>query len=78
MPSENLTPDERTAVARLLRQTIDGDPFPLAPRLRPLKSALAKLDPATVQERPQAPPMPVARPYKSSQLARRKKQREHR
>jgi hypothetical protein len=45
MTPENLTAEERDAVAKLLRATITTDPYPLAPRLKPLKSALAKLDP---------------------------------
>jgi hypothetical protein len=39
----NLTDEEHAAVAKALRKLIDDDKFPLSPRLRPLKSALAKL-----------------------------------
>ena len=41
----NLTPDEREAVLKVLQATIAADRFPLSPRIRTLKSALAKLDP---------------------------------
>lgn len=41
----DLTDDEKRALIVLLRRTIDYDPFPLAPRLAPLKAILAKLDP---------------------------------
>ena len=54
MPEENLTPDERAAVVKLLRDTIAADNYPLSPRVRRLKSALPKLDPA---------PPTVAEPY---------------
>ncbi len=40
-----LTEDEERALIALLKRTIDYDPFPLAPRLDPLKAILAKLDP---------------------------------
>jgi hypothetical protein len=41
----DLTDDEAKALARHLRNAIDGDRFPRAPRLRPLKAILAKLEP---------------------------------
>ena len=44
MPPE-LSPEERAAIISVLREKIDGDRFPLSPRLRPLKSALSKLAP---------------------------------
>ncbi|MFZ3237432.1 MAG: hypothetical protein WA417_12385 [Stellaceae bacterium] len=37
----DLTEDETRALVRLLRKTLDEDPFPLAPRLDPLKTILA-------------------------------------
>ena len=45
---DDLTEDERAAVESALRQAIDQDRYPLSPRLKPFKSALAKLDPASV------------------------------
>jgi hypothetical protein len=58
MSPENLTPEEREAVAQLLRRTINAGRFPLSPRLKPLKSALAKLDP---QPEPAVEPLPPPR-----------------
>jgi hypothetical protein len=52
MPPPELTPEERDAVVAALRKLINEDPFPYAPRLKPLKGALAKLSPTTVVQRP--------------------------
>ena len=69
--TESLTEDERAAIIKLLCATIAVDPYPLSPRIRRLKAALAKLDPSSVpQERPK--PAPI---YKPSLLAQRKKAR---
>jgi hypothetical protein len=46
----DLSDDEAAALAQLLRRTINDDPYPLSPRLAPLKAILAKVDP------PQPPP----------------------
>ena len=46
MPTIDLTDDEHAAVTALIRRVIEEDKFPRAPRLDPLHSALAKLDPA--------------------------------
>lgn len=43
---DDLTEDELAAIAKALRQTIDNDRYPLSPRLRPFKNALAKPIPA--------------------------------
>jgi hypothetical protein len=51
----DLSDDEAAAVAQLLRRTINDDPYPLSPRLAPLKAILAKLNP------PQPPPEPPPR-----------------
>lgn len=56
-----LTADERKALIALLRQTLDYARFPLAPRLDPLKSVLAKPEPP-VRSRNQLTP-PSARPH---------------
>jgi hypothetical protein len=50
MPTIDLTEDELAAVTAAIRRLIEDDRFPHAPRLDPLRSALAKLD------APQAPP----------------------
>jgi len=53
-----LTEDETRALAEHLKHAINSDPFPLSPRLLPLKAILAKLDPP--QPRPE--PLPPLRP----------------
>lgn len=42
------TDDEHAAVTRAVHRRLDDDRYPLVPRLAPLRSALAKLDPASV------------------------------
>ena len=72
MAQENLSEEEREAVARALRRMIDADRFPLAPRLRPLRSALAKLDPpATLPSEPFPPP----KAWVNSSIRQRKRRR---
>jgi hypothetical protein len=41
----DLSDDEAAALSQLLRRTINDDPYPLSPRLVPLKAILARLDP---------------------------------
>jgi hypothetical protein len=64
MPTVDFSDEEYAAVTTAVRRTIDEDRFPLSPRLAPLKSALAKLDPTTVaQPRPPLRSVPrAARP----------------
>jgi hypothetical protein len=50
MPTPDLT-DEQAAVAAALRKLIAEDKFPFSPGLKPLKSALAKLDPKPTKPR---------------------------
>jgi hypothetical protein len=69
MAQENLTEEERAAVAQALRRMIDADRFPLAPRLRPLKSALAKLDPPDM---PPSEPLPPPKAWVNSSIGQRK------
>jgi hypothetical protein len=45
MPTPDLTDEEQSAVVTVLRKLIAELKFPYSPRLEPLKSALAKLDP---------------------------------
>ena len=74
MPLTNLTPEEYAEVVRLVRVAIDGDQYALSPRVKRLKSILAKLDPGSV-ERAVAPypaPKPAGTP---SFLPARKKGR---
>lgn len=78
MAWETLTEEERRAVLKALREVIAADLYPLSPRIRRLKSALAKLDPDSVPApRPVEPRAPAA-PYKPSLLAQRKARRRDR
>jgi hypothetical protein len=63
MPLIDLTDDEHAAVSAAIRRTIEEDRFSRTPRLDPLRSALAKLEPAMApkvtperQSHPKAPP----------------------
>ena len=63
MPLPDLTPEEYAEVVRLVRSAIDGERYVLSPRVKRLKSILAKLDPApsaTVTAYPA--PRPLAEP----------------
>src|SRR4051812_9107609 len=71
MSTQDLTQEELTAVAEALRRMIDADRFPLAPRLRPLKSALAKLDPPAAVS--SIEPLPPPKPWTNSTIGQRKR-----
>ena len=58
MPTIDLTDDEYAAVTAAIRRAIEEDKFPHAPRLDPLRAALAKLDAAPKPE----PPLPKTPP----------------
>jgi hypothetical protein len=45
MTTPNLTDEHRAYLARLLRERIEADRYPLSPRVRRLKKLLAKIDP---------------------------------
>lgn len=47
MPTIDFSGAEHAALTRAVRRTIDEGCFPHVPRLAPLRSALAKLDPAS-------------------------------
>ena len=49
MPTVDLTDDELAAVTAAIKRAIEEDQFPRAPRLDPLRSALARLDPASAE-----------------------------
>jgi hypothetical protein len=55
MSTIDLTDEEHAAVTAAIRRAIETDRFPRTPRLDPLHSALAKLDPKTAPH-PKAPP----------------------
>jgi hypothetical protein len=71
--SQNLTDAECAELARLVRQAIDGDRYPLAPRVRRWKELLAKLDPTAAAPRPQ--PYPPPKPWVNSTIGQRKRGR---
>jgi hypothetical protein len=56
MPTIDLTDDELAAVTTAIRRLVDEDRFPHAPRLDPLRSGLAKLDPPTAPKLTPKPP----------------------
>ena len=51
----DLTDEEADALARLLRNAIDADRYPLSPRVQMLKGILAKIRP---EAKPEPPPPP--------------------
>jgi hypothetical protein len=57
MPTIDLTDDEYAAVTAAIRRAIEDDRFPRAPRLDPLRAALAKFEAA-----PEPTPLPNATP----------------
>jgi hypothetical protein len=57
VPTIDLPDDELAAVAAAIRRAIEDDKFPHAPRLDPLRAALARLDAASnPTPDPKAPP----------------------
>lgn len=56
-PTIDLTDDELAATIAALKEKLDRDRYPRAPRLEPFRAALAKLDPRSVP-RPVTPPRP--------------------
>jgi len=67
----DLSDAETAALRELLRQTIDGDRFPMAPRLRPYKAILEKIDPPKPRE-----PLPPLKPRGEPSLLLRRKRRQ--
>jgi hypothetical protein len=70
MPTIDLT-DELAAVIAALKEKLDRDRYPRAPRLEPFRQALAKLDPTSAPRpaRPR-PPLPWAGPRRGSRARR--------
>jgi hypothetical protein len=50
MPTIDLPDDELAAVTAAIRGVIEGDRYPHAPRLDPLRAAMARLEAATGQK----------------------------
>jgi hypothetical protein len=65
VPTIDLPDDEMAAVTAAIRGVIEGDRYPHAPRLDPLRAALARLDAASTPP-PKAPP-----PAKADKRTRR-------
>jgi hypothetical protein len=67
MPTIDLPDDELAAVTAAIWRAIEGDRYPHAPHLDPLRAALARFDAATKPNLyPKAPP-----PAKADKRARR-------
>ncbi len=64
MPTIDLADDELAAVTEAIRRAIEDDRFPRASRLDPLRSTLAKLEPAP------APHLKAPPPAKADKRAR--------
>jgi hypothetical protein len=67
----DLSDDETAALARLLSDTIDGDRYPLSPRILTLKTILSRIKPQPVRE-PLPPPKTYAPPRASAARRRRR------
>ena len=67
MPIINLPDDELAAVTTAIRSVIEGDRYPHAPRLDPLRAALARLEAAPDP----SPPPKALPPAKADKRARR-------
>jgi hypothetical protein len=68
VPSIDLPDDELAAVTAAIRRAIEDDKFPHAPRLDPLRAALARLDAAAREPAAQPKASP---PVKGDKRARR-------
>jgi hypothetical protein len=65
MQHVDLSDEEADALAQHLQRAIDGDRYPLSPRLAPLKAILAKLRPEPVRE-----PLPPLKRYEPPRAGR--------
>ena len=63
----DLTEEETTALAKLLRDAIDADRFPLSRRVQTLKGILAKIRPEPMRE-----PLPPPKVYAPPRAGRRR------
>jgi hypothetical protein len=62
--------NEHAEVVRALRAIVDGDRFPLSPRIRRLKAILAKLAPPQPAAEPFPPPKPPGEPTHATRRRR--------
>jgi hypothetical protein len=70
MSLRDLTDEELAALIAYVRDKLAAERFPYSPTLRPVKSALAKLEPPARPE-PMPPPKPIGEP--SMLLAKRRR-----
>jgi len=66
----HLTDDEIHGLIAYARRKFAAEPYPFAPALRPIREALAKLDP-----KPKPEPLPPRKPYVPSLVLQRKNKR---
>jgi hypothetical protein len=66
MPTFDLPDDELAAVTAAIRRAIEDDRYPHAPRLDPLRAALARLEAAS-EPAPPAKASPLAKADKRAQ-----------
>jgi hypothetical protein len=64
MPKPDLTEEDYSDLAGLVREAIDAEPYRIGPRIKKLRGLLAKLDPASTERTvtPYPPPRPSAEP----------------
>jgi hypothetical protein len=58
----DLSDEEKLALANVLKRTIADDHYPLSPRIRALKTILAKIEPPSVTATPRPTSKPGDRP----------------
>jgi hypothetical protein len=72
VPTIDLPDDELAAVAAAIRRLVEGDRYPHAPRLDPLRAALARLEAASNSAHgPNPAPHPKAAPATSGSKAQK-------
>ena len=60
MTKPDLTDEDYSDLAKLLREAIDAEPYRVGPRIKKLRGLLAKLDPASTERA--VTPYPTPRP----------------
>ena len=66
MPRSDLTEDDYTELAGLVRAAIDAEPYRIGPRINSLRLLLAKLEPQ--RDEPAVTPYPAPRPSGGAEL----------
>lgn len=70
--ASNLSAEDLTEIAQLLREWLDGDKFFLSPAHRRRKAILDKIEPPRVRE-PLPAPQPAGEPTWAEQVKRRRR-----